>query len=55
MIHENIFTCFDESGNYLSNVTHQSVKCLNSVGKTAILVKIQNSSFESYVLATRDH
>ena len=54
MMHENLFTCFDESGSYLSNVTHQSVKCLNSTGKAAMLVKIQNISFESYVLATRD-
>ena len=46
-----IFSHFGESGSYLSNVTHQSVKCLNSAGKTAMLMKIQNLSFESYVLA----
>ena len=54
MMHENVFTCLDESGSYLSNVTHESVICFNSAGKTAMQVKIQNLSFESYVLATRD-
>ena len=48
IIHENIITCFYESASYLSNVTHESVICLNSAGKTAMPVKIQNLSYESY-------
>ena len=54
MIHGDIITCFDEAASYLSNVTHKSMSCINPVGKTVMEVQIQNLSFESYVLATRN-
>ena len=54
MIHEDIITCFDEAASYLSNVTHKSMSCINPVDKTVMEVQIQNLSFESYVLATRN-
>ena len=55
MIYENIVTCFYNSDGYLSMVTHKSVNCLNPAGKAVMKARIQNLSFESYLLASTDH
>ena len=41
-------------GENLSNVTHKPMSCIYPVGKTVMEVQIQNLSFESYVLSTKD-
>ena len=53
MMHEDV-TCFYKSRRYVSSLIHNSASYSNPTSQVVMEVKIQNLSFESYVLATRD-